>query len=35
MSELGRAVDGGKDSLSIVAKDNGDIVKAPDMHMQQ
>lgn len=31
MSELGIAVDGGKDSLSMAARVDGDIVKAPGM----
>lgn len=31
MSELGLAVDGGKDSLSMAARVDGDIVKAPGM----
>lgn len=35
MSELGIAVDGGKDSLSMAARVNGDIVKAPGMYILQ
>jgi len=33
MSELGIAVDGGKDSLSMAARVDGDIVKAPGMYI--
>jgi phosphoribosylformylglycinamidine synthase len=33
MSELGIAVDGGKDSLSMAARVGGDIVKAPGMNI--
>jgi phosphoribosylformylglycinamidine synthase len=35
MSELGIAVDGGKDSLSMAARVDGDIVKAPGMYILQ
>lgn len=35
MSELGIAVDGGKDSLSMAARVDGDIVKAPGMYVLQ
>jgi len=33
MSELGIAVDGGKDSLSMAARVDGDIVKAPGLYI--
>jgi phosphoribosylformylglycinamidine synthase len=33
MSELGVAVDGGKDSLSMAARVGGDIVKAPGLYI--
>lgn len=35
MSELGIAVDGGKDSLSMAARVDGDIIKAPGMYILQ
>jgi phosphoribosylformylglycinamidine synthase len=35
MSELGIAVDGGKDSLSMAARVDGDVVKAPGMYIMQ